>query len=65
MNKKTVWFNISMEVDVTDDADDDVILDFMSEELVEYGFTIDDMGVVEGGFPQGTGDSQQQEQDNE
>jgi len=44
MNKKTVWALISVEVEV-DDLDDETVMDWVNEELTEYGFIVDDMGM--------------------
>lgn len=54
--KKTVWLRVSIEIDIEpelaaekDDVDmysDEVLMDTIAEELVEYGFTVDDMGMI-------------------
>ena len=43
MKKKTVWALVSVEVEV-DDLDDETVMDWVNDELVEYGFTVDDIG---------------------
>ena len=52
--KKTVWLHISMDVghdyDVDDNGqtlDDEALMDIIHEELVEQGFVIDDMGIMD------------------
>lgn len=45
--KKTVWALVSIEIDDEGDGDDETFMDFVHEELVAYGFTIDDMGMVD------------------
>jgi len=42
--KKTVWALVSMEMNY-EDEDDEALMDFIHEELVEYGFIVDDMGI--------------------
>jgi hypothetical protein len=47
--KKTVWARVSMEIDVEEGEegyDDESLMDIVHDELVEYGFTIDDMGMM-------------------
>jgi hypothetical protein len=49
---KTVWARISIEVDIDEDIelgeqDDDVLMDTIAEELTQYGFTIDDIGMID------------------
>lgn len=49
--KKTVWARVSIEVDIDEaielgENDDETIMDMIHDELVEYGFTIDDMGMI-------------------
>jgi hypothetical protein len=48
MAKKTVWAHVSIEIDVeegVDGYDDESLMDIINEELVEYGFIVDDMGI--------------------
>jgi hypothetical protein len=48
-SKKTVWALVSMEIDVEEGEegyDDESLMDIVHEELVAYGFTIDDMGMM-------------------
>ena len=54
MKRKVVWLHVSMEVDVDNDVDDDTVLDFLSEELVDEGYIIDDMGITEAKVEQET-----------
>ena len=49
---KTVWARVSIEVDIDEDIelgeeDDDVLMDTIAEELTQYGFTIDDIGMID------------------
>jgi hypothetical protein len=48
--KKTVWALVSIEVDVEEGEagydDDEALMDIIHDELVQYGFTIDDMGMM-------------------
>lgn len=44
--KKIVWLNISIEVDVEEGDDDEALMDIIHEEIVEQGFTVDDMGIM-------------------
>lgn len=49
--KKIVWLRVSIEVDAeycTDAAEDDdeALMDIIHDELVEQGFTVDDMGMI-------------------
>jgi len=49
-SKKTVWAVVTMEIDVEEGKegyDDESLMDIVHEELVAYGFTIDDMGVID------------------
>ena len=48
MNKKRVWLAISIEVDdeMGGEGDDETLMDIIHDELVEQGFTVDDMGMV-------------------
>lgn len=46
--KKRLWFSISIEVEVDEDEDENYeggALDYFHDDLVDVGFTIDDMGV--------------------
>jgi len=48
--KKTIWAHVSIEIDVEEGEegyDDESLMDIINEELVEYGFTVDDMGISE------------------
>jgi hypothetical protein len=48
MNKKTVWALVSIEIDVEEEVDgydDESLMDVINEELVAYGFIVDDMGI--------------------
>lgn len=47
MKRKTVWMHVSIEVDVDGDVDDDSVMDYLSEELVNEGYIIDDMGIYD------------------
>ena len=49
--KKTVWLHISIEVDAeycadAAENDDETLMDIIHDELVEQGFTVDDMGMI-------------------
>ena len=47
--KKTVWLRVSIEVDVDEEDegnDDETLMDIIHDELVEQGFTVDDMGMI-------------------
>jgi hypothetical protein len=46
--KKVVWVHISMEIDEEEDedCDDEALMDMIGGELVEQGFTVDDMGMI-------------------
>lgn len=49
--KKTVWLHISIEVDAeycadAAEDDDETLMDIIHDELVEQGFTVDDMGMI-------------------
>jgi hypothetical protein len=47
--KKTVWALVSIEVEVEEGEegyDDESLMDIIHDELVAYGFTIDDMGMM-------------------
>jgi len=47
-SKKTVWALVSIEIDVEEGEegyDDESLMDVINEELVEYGFIVDDMGI--------------------
>jgi hypothetical protein len=46
--KKVVWVHISMEIDdeEDEDCDDEALMDMIGGELVEQGFTVDDMGMI-------------------
>lgn len=47
--KKTVWARVSMEIDVEEGEegyDDESLMDIVHDELVEYGFIIDEMGMI-------------------
>lgn len=52
MSKKRVWLHISIEVDeeyrtdAPEENDDDALMDIIHDDLVEQGFTVDDMGMV-------------------
>ncbi len=49
MAKKTVWAAVSIELDWGyDDVDDEILMGYTNEVLVEAGFIVDDMGMVEG-----------------
>jgi len=48
--KKTVWALVSIEVEVEEGEegyDDESLMDIIHDELVAYGFTIDDMGMTD------------------
>ena len=48
MNKKTVWALVSMDIHVEEGEegyDDESLMDIINEELVAYGFIVDDMGM--------------------
>lgn len=44
--KKTIWAHVSIEVE-SDGVEDESLMDFINEELTEYGFIVDDMGIRE------------------
>ncbi len=45
MNKKTIWLNVS--IDVNDEAfpDDESMMEYVNDLAVGAGFTVDDMGM--------------------
>jgi hypothetical protein len=46
--KKTVWALVSMEIEIEEGEegyDDESLMDIINDELVEYGFIVDDMGI--------------------
>lgn len=53
-NKKTVWALVSIEIDVEEELaaepegeySDEELMDTIHDELVQYGYTIDDMGMM-------------------
>lgn len=45
MKHKTVWAHVSIDVSIDGSEDDEALMDIIHDELVEYGFIIDDMGV--------------------
>jgi hypothetical protein len=53
--KKTVWALVSIDIEIDleaeiDDKDansDEALMEAIAEELVAYGFTIDDMGMID------------------
>jgi hypothetical protein len=51
MAKKTVWAEVSIELDWEHDVDDEVLMDYTSQVLVEAGVIVDDMGMKEEGAP--------------
>ena len=42
--KKTIWAHVSIELDWCDD--EEILMDYTNKVLVEEGFTVDDMGMV-------------------
>jgi hypothetical protein len=48
--KKTVWALVSIEVEIEPEDDeeysDEALMDTIAEELAEYGYTIDEMGMM-------------------
>lgn len=47
MAKKVIWALISVEVDNAETWDEETLMDFIHDELVEYGYIVDDMGMRE------------------
>lgn len=53
-SKKTVWARVSIEIEIEEELaaekdgeyDDEALMDTIAEELMEYGFTVDDMGMM-------------------
>jgi hypothetical protein len=46
--KKTVWLNVSIEVEADGtEHDDDLFMDYANDSAVKAGFIVDDMGVIE------------------
>lgn len=46
--KKTVWLNVSIDVEVDGtEHDDDLFMDYANDVAAEAGFIVDDMGVVD------------------
>jgi hypothetical protein len=53
--KKTVWALVSIEVEIEEELatepegeySDEELMDTIAEELAAYGFTIDDMGMID------------------
>lgn len=54
-NKKTVWALVSIEIDVEEELaaepegeySDEELMDTIHDELVQYGYTIDEMGMID------------------
>ena len=47
--KKTVWALVSIDIEVEEGEegyDDESLMDIIHDELVAYGFTIDDIGMM-------------------
>jgi hypothetical protein len=43
--KKTIWAHVSIEVDEEEGMDDETLMDFFNDDLVEQGYIVDDMGI--------------------
>ena len=49
-SKKTVWALVSIDIEVEEGEegyDDESLMDIIHDELVAYGFTIDDIGMID------------------
>lgn len=47
MIKRTVWLNVSIEVNDEDFPDDESMMDYANELVTDAGFIVDDMGIYD------------------
>ena len=47
MSRKKVWALVSLEIVEDEELGDEAVMDIVNEELVQYGFTVDDMGIFD------------------